>query len=179
MRHGAHHLIQRTVGVLLAAGLFVSSGGPALAGDTCSGTYSTSLLQQVPLPVTIALAEPPVNPDLAKLFLAGIRAGGAQVDPSAKLRLNLVFTIATATSGPLQGSVYNNFSWADEGGASLDLTASTVNVMAQLVDTTTYAFIWIANAQCTLKVRDGTALAGEIGALIGRTLGRDIPNGKF
>jgi len=137
------------------------------------------LLQQVPLPLTIALAQSPTNPELAKYFLAALGTSGTQVDPAAKLRLSLVFTIATAASGPLQGSIYNNFSWADQDGASIDLTASTMDIAAQLVDTSSYAFVWIASARCVLKVHDVAAVATEIGALIGRTIGRNIANGKL
>ena len=179
MRQGTHHVTGRIVGVLLAAALLVSYGRAALAGDACTGTYSTSLLQQVPLPMTIALAQPPVNTDLSKYFLAGLSASGTQVDPSSKLRLGLVFTISTAASGPLQGNVYNNFSWADEGGTSLDLTASTMDIAAQLVDTSTYAYVWIASARCILKAHDVAAVATEIGTFIGRTIGRNIANGKL
>ena len=162
-----------------AAVLVAGLSGPALAGSACSGTYSTSLLQPVPLPVTISLAQPPVNPGLADRFLAGLRAGGAVVDQSSPLRLDLVFTVATPASGPLNGTVYNNFSWADQGGALVDVNASTVNLMAHLVDVSSYAYIWIATARCTINTRDGAAVADELGALIGRTLGRDLPNGRL
>lgn len=179
MRARPRRLIGRTAWVLLAAGLLVSSGMPALAGDACSGTYSTSLLQQVPLPVTIALAEAPVNPGMANQFIAGLRSAGAQIDQTSPFRLDLVFTVATPASGPLQGTVFNNFTWADQGGSLVDVNASTVNLMAHLVDTTSYAYIWIATAQCIIKVRDGAAVASELGAFIGRTLGREVPNGKL
>lgn len=172
-------LIGRGAGAILAAALLASSGGPALAGDACSGTYTTSLLQAVPMPVTIALAEAPVNPGLANPFIDGLRAGGAQVDQSSPLRLDLVFTISTPASGPLQGTVYNNFTWADQGGPLADVAGSTVNLMAHLVDRSSYAYIWIATAQCIMKVRDGAAVASELGTFIGRTLGRDVPNGRL
>ncbi len=179
MRKRTLHLIGRPACLLLAAGMLASSGGAALAGDACTGTYSTSLLQEVPLPVTIALAEAPVNPGLANQFIAGLRYAGAQIDQTSPLRLDMVFTVATPASGPLQGTVYNNFTWADQGGSLVDVNASTVNLMAHLVDTTSYAYIWIATAQCTIKVRDGAAVASELGAFIGRTLGRDVPNGRL
>ena len=172
-------LIGRGAGAILAAAGLLAAGGPALAGEACSGSYTTSLLQQVPLPLTISLAEAPVNPGLANRFLAGLQAGGAKVDPSSPLRLDLVFTVATPESGPLKGTVYNNFSWADQGGSLVDAKASTVNLMAHLVDRSSYAYVWIATAQCTVKVPDGGAVASELGAFIGRTLGREVPNGKL
>ena len=116
---------------------------------------------------------------MANNFLTGLRSAGARIDQSSTLRLDLVFTVTTPASGPLQGTVYNNFTWADQGGALVDINASTVNLMAHLVDTSSYAYIWIATAQCTIKVRNGAAVANELGAFIGRTLGRDVPNGKL
>ncbi len=172
-------ILERVAGAMLAAALLALSTGPALAGDACSGSYTTSLLQQVPLPVTIALAEAPENPALAEHFLAGLRAGGAQIDPSSPLRLGLVFTLATASSSPGQGSVYNNFTWADQGGALADINASTVTITANLVDSSSAAYVWIGSARCIIKVSDGGAVATELGAFIGRTLGRNVPNGTL
>ena len=179
MRQGPHHLIERAAGLLLAAGLLASSGAPALAGDACSGTYTTSVMQEIPLPVTIAVAEAPANPGLADRFMAGLRAGGAQVNQSSPLRLDLVFTLSTPASGPQQGTVYNNFTWADQGGAFVDVNASIVNITVHVVDTASYAYVWIATAECTVKVRDGGAVATELGAFIGRTLGRNVPSGRL
>ena len=173
------NLIARAAGAMLAAGSIAASGGPALAGDACTGTYMTSVMQPVSLPVTVAFADAPENPALANHFLAGLRAGGALVDPSSPLKLGLLFTLSTAASGPLQGTTYNNFNWADNGGALADIHASIVNVTANLVDRNSAAYVWIASAQCTVKVHDGAAVATELGNLIGRTLGRSVPNGTL
>jgi hypothetical protein len=172
-------LMQSAAGVLLAAALLGISGAPAWAGDACSGTYSTSVMQRVPLPMTLTFMQTGENRKLAQRFLDGLRSEGGQVDPASPLRLNLVFTITTPAAGPMQGQSYNNFSWADQNGQFADISAGIVNVTAQVMDITSYAYVWVASAQCIVKVRDGGAVAAELGALIGRTLGRDEPSGKF
>lgn len=179
MRRNPHNSTGRPAGILLAAGLAACGAGPALAGSACTGTYTTSVLQPVPLPATIAMAETPVNPGLASQFLAGLQASGVQVDPAARLRLDLVFTIVTPTSGPSQGAVYNNFTWADQGGALIDVDASTINLSAQLMDTSAYAYVWIATARCTIQSRDAGAVSKELGNFIGRTIGRNVPDGRL
>jgi hypothetical protein len=163
---------------MLAAAIF-AVGGPALAGDACSGTYMTSVMQPIPVPPTVALAEAPENPALADRFLGGLRAGGALLDPSSPLKLGLLFTLATRASGPLQGTVYSGFNWADQGGHLADINAASVNLTVNLVDSTSAAYVWIASAQCAIKVPDAGAVAAELGNLIGRTLGRDVQNGRF
>ena len=172
------HLLQSAAGSLLAAALLIPAAS-AWAGDACSGTYTTTVMQQVPLPMKIAPAQAPENPKLAERFVDGLRGTGGQIDPNSPYRLNLIFTIATPASGSMQGQVYNNFSWADQNGAFLDTSASVVNITAQAMDTTNYAYVWIATARCTVKVRDSGAVAADLGALIGRTLGRSESNGQF
>lgn len=166
-------------GAVLVAGLLGAGGAPALAGDACSGTYMTSVLQPVSVPLAVALAEAPDNPALAASFLAGLRNAGGQIDPSSQYRLSLLFTLSTPGSGSSQGTVYNNFSWADQGGHLADVTASTVNLSAHVMDTSSYAYVWIASATCAVHVPNAGAVAGELGAMIGRTLGRAVPNGAL
>jgi hypothetical protein len=172
------HLLQSAAGALLAAALLIPAA-PAWAGAACSGVYATTVLQQVPLPMKIAPAQAPENPKLAERFMDGLRSAGGQIDPGSPLRLNLIFTTATPASGPMQGQVYNNFSWADQNGAFLDTSASVVRITAQVMDSSSYAYVWIATAQCTVTTRDSGAVAAELGALIGRTLGRSESNGTF
>jgi hypothetical protein len=171
------HLLQSAAGALVVALLI--SAAPAWAGDACSGVYATTVLQQIPLPMKIAPSQAPENQKLAGRFTDGLRSAGGQIDPGSPLRLNLIFTIATPASGPMQGQVYDNFSWADQNGAFLDASASVVRITAQVMDTSSYAYVWIATAQCTVTTRDSGAVAAELGALIGRTLGRSESNGTF
>lgn len=172
------HLLRAIAGGLLAAALFIPAA-PAWAGDACSGVYQTTVLRQVPLPIKITPAQAPVNPKLTDSFMDGLRGAGGQVDPNSPFQLNLIFTVATPASGPMQGQVYNNFSWADQNGSFLDTSASVISITAQVMDTTSYAYVWIAAARCTIKVKDSGAVAAELGALIGRTLGRAVSNGTF
>lgn len=173
------HLIPRVAGVVLAAAALAAAGGPALAGNACSGTYMTSVMQPIALPVTVGMADAPENPGMAEHFAAGLRAGGAQIDPSSPLKLGLLFTLSTRGAGPLQGTSYNNFTWADEGGHLADINAAKLNITANVVDRVSAAYVWIASVECTVKTRDGGALAAELGELIGRTLGRSVPDGRL
>jgi hypothetical protein len=175
----ATHPTYCAAGAILAASLLASGGGPALAGDACGGTYTTSVLQQVPLPLTVALAEAPENPALAERFVAGMRAGGARIDPASSLRMDLLFTLSTPASGATQGTVYNNFNWADQGGALADVTAGRVSLSAHVMDISSYAYVWVATAQCDIRTQDAGAVAAELGAFIGRTLGQNVPNGAL
>lgn len=163
---------------MLAAATF-AGGGAALAGEACTGTYTTSVLQPVSFPVTVAMADAPENPALAASFLSGLRSAGAQTDPSSPYRLTLLFTLVTPASGAAPGTVYNNFTWADQSGTLANTGASTVNVSAHVMDTSSFSYVWIASVQCTIQVRNATSVARELGTLIGRTLGRSVPNGAL
>jgi hypothetical protein len=168
-------------GLLAAAALLGMSGGPARAGNACSGSYMTSVMQEIPRPVKVSFAQSQDNKaqDLGKSFIDGMVGAGAVADPASPLRLAVVFTISTPASGPQRGKVYNNFNWVDEKGALVDTTGSMVNLTAQVMNIDTYSYVWIASAQCKVNVSDPGAVAADIGALIGRTLGRGVANGKF
>ncbi len=175
----ASHFMRRLAGVFSAALLLGAPAAPAWAGSACQGTYMASVMQQVRLPMTFAFAQAAENRQLAESFLAGLRGAGAAIDPASPLRLTLVFTVTTPASGPMQGRAYNNFSWGDEKGSFQDINASVINVTGQVMDVSSFAYVWIVSAQCTVKVHDTGAVATELGALIGRTLGRDVQDGKF
>jgi hypothetical protein len=162
-------------GCLMAAALVATGGTPALAGDACTGTYMTTQMQKIPLPVTVRLAQEPENPKLATRFLDGVREGGGQIDPASPLQMTLAFTLTTAGGA----QVYNNFSWADQSGAFVNVQAAAVEMTAQVMDTTSYAYVWAASASCRVQVADAGAVAYELGRLIGRTLGRDVQNGRL
>lgn len=168
-----------TFAICAAGALLAAAGAPAWAGDACSGGYSTTAMQAMPTPVTVALAAAPENPRLAAQFVAALQASGARIDAGSPMRLTLLFTIATPQQGPLQGQVFNNFSWGDQGGNVIDIAASRLSLTAQVMDTSSYSYVWVASVQCTIKVRDAGALASELGTLIGRTLGQSVPNGTM
>jgi hypothetical protein len=157
-----------------------ASAGPARAGNACSGQYMTSVMQETPRPMKVSIT-PRENEDqrLAKSFVDAMVGAGAVVDLASPLRLAVVFTITTPASGPQQGKVYNSFNWVDEKGALVDVTGSTVTVTAQLMNMETYSYVWIAWAECKVHASGGGNVAADIGALIGRTLGRAVTNGKF
>ena len=172
------HRFARGAAVALA-GLLAIGCTPALAGQACSGGYNTSTMQTVPLPMTVSFASAPENPAIASRFTAAMQAAGALVNPSSPLQLNLLFTISTPANGPQQGTVYNNFNWASQRGSFADLGASTVSLTAQVMDTNSYGYVWIASIQCVVQGNDAGAVADELGNLVGRTLGREITNGRM
>jgi len=175
----ASHSMRRLAGVFAAALLLGAPAAPAWAGSACQGTYMASVMQKTPLPMPITYVAAEGNAKLGEAFVNGLRDAGGVIDPASRLRLALVFTVATPASGPMQGRVYNNFSWADEKGSFQDVSASVINLTGQVMDINSFAYVWIVSAQCTVKVSDTSAVAGELGALIGRSLGRDVQDGKF
>jgi hypothetical protein len=162
-------------GCLLTAALLGVSFTPARAGDACTGTYMTTQMKQIPLPVTVSLSSDPENPALAGRFLEGMRAAGGQIDAASPLKITLVFTLTTAGGA----QVFNNFSWGQQGGAPVNLQSGSIELTAQVMDTNTYAYVWAASASCRIKVPDAGPVAYELGRLIGRTLGRDVQNGTL
>lgn len=141
----------------------------------------TSVMQEVPLPVKVTFPQNSENQDqkLGRRFVEAMTGAGGVVDAASPLRLAIVFTITTPASGPQRGKVYNNFNWLDEKGGLIDVTASTVNVTAQVMNIRTYSYVWIASAECKVTVPDAGEVAADIGALIGRSLGRAVGSGKF
>lgn len=162
-------------GGLLAATLVAASVTPARAGDACAGTYMTTQMQQVPLPVVVSLSSDPENPALAGRFLDGLRDGGGQIDAASPLKITLVFTLTTAGGA----QVFNNFSWGNQSGAPINLQSGSIELTAQVMNTNTYAYVWAASASCRIKVPEAGPVAYELGRLIGRTLGRDVQNGTL
>jgi hypothetical protein len=162
-------------GGLMAVALVASGAMPALAGDACTGTYMTTQMQVIPIPVTVRLAQEPENPALATPFLDGLRDGGSRIDPASALQMTLAFTLTTAGGA----QVYNNFSWADQAGQFVNVQAAAVEMTAQVMDTNSYAYVWAASASCKVQVSDAKQVAYELGRLVGRTLGRDVQNGKL
>jgi hypothetical protein len=173
--------VRIAAGLALAALLIGVSGAPARAGKACSGVYSTSVIRDAALPLKVTFAQNNDNADqeLVYRFVDGLRGAGGLVDLESPLRLTVVFTTTTPELGPQHGKVYNNFNWLYEKGAQVDATASVVNVTAQVMDMDRYSYVWIASAQCTVKVPDAGEVAADIGELIGRTLGRGVLDGKF
>ncbi|CAH2603299.1 conserved protein of unknown function [Rhodovastum atsumiense] len=171
----AHGQARQVAMALLGVGLTGMWASPARADEVCQGSYMASVMQQRSLARTVALAEAPENPGLAAQFINGFREGGASIDSGSNFRLSLVFTLASAGSG----QVFNNFTWADQQGGFTDVQASTLRVTAQVLDTTDYAYVWVISADCQIQVRDANRVAHSLGLLVGRTLGRSVPNGTM
>jgi hypothetical protein len=168
-------------GLALGAVLLGVSAAPAWAGKACRGVYMTSVMRDVALPLKVTVAQESDNKDqtLANRFADGMRGAGGVIDLTSPLRLAVVFTITTPKSGTRQARAYNNFNWVDEKAALVDMSSSVVSITAQVMDMDSYSYVWIASAQCTVKVPDAGEVAADIGALIGSTLGRSVSNGKF
>lgn len=149
---------------------------PAMAADSCKGTYMTSVMQPMAQPVTVATVSDPRNPELSAQFEAGLAAGGAKVDASSPLRLNVIFTLATPGAA---GQAFNNFNWATQGGANANVQGGAIEVTAQVMDTNSYAYLWIASFRCTIQTPDAGSLAGDLGRLVGSTMGKSVPTGRM
>jgi hypothetical protein len=172
--------------VLSATAPVVLAVVPAHAAGSCTGTYITSALENVPPSTTVGVdprERTPVSIAAGKRFLAGMQAAGARVQDNSDLRLRLVFSViegmtSKTSEAPADAEVYNDFSWLDpslriqaKGPGSIVLTAQVMNV-------STAAISWVASIRCDIHTRDGGALAEDLGRVVGATLWKTVPNGQ-
>jgi hypothetical protein len=156
--------------------------GAAEASRDCPGTYQSSSLSQLPAAASVQIQivnQTPTNLRLAERFAAGLSSAGVAVNPQGNVTLNLVFTVGSASAAA--GRPYQDFGWADnlaESGSGFG-PGTTLNMTAQVTDTTTAQIDWISSLSCTIQTDDLGALAEYLGAVVGRSLGQSTDNGTI
>ncbi len=172
----------------------------ARAQSTCAGVYSAARLQPVPNPLTVQLEvwdNSPSNIALAARFTTGMRNAGVQVSarPTAKLRLNvhLVGGNNDAGGGSSQDSQYSDWNGL-QGGLTQTYPdmpedqllqrrradgPATLMMRAELRTGDAAPVAWVATVQCEVQTDSMADLAGDMGTLIGKSLGRTVESQRF
>ncbi|CAH2602933.1 conserved protein of unknown function [Rhodovastum atsumiense] len=169
---------------------------PAWALQSCTGSYSATLLRPLPRPLVVGLLvrdDSPRNRDLAERFRAGLRHAGVAVAgrPSAQLSIIATFTGAAAPAAAPTVEASPGFSWmgggidrqAPEkgrlGGEPRATGPVTLMLRADVRPDPAQPVAWTASLQCTRRDRDDRRLAYEIGTVIGRAIGRRAERVRF
>jgi hypothetical protein len=161
---------------------------PAAAMESCSGTYSATLIQPLPNPLVVALIvydDSPRNLALAAQFKAGMQSAGVAVSgtPTVRLSLTVALNGGTDDAAPVPSSD-NSFSWMSGGirpqapdqtqfgRASQDTPPVTVQLRADVRPESGGPVAWVATLRCAMQGNDEQRLAYDIGVVIGRAIGR-------
>jgi hypothetical protein len=164
--------------VLILTVLGALSVVPAVAASACRGSFTSSSIRSLPQPATIELAitrPNPANVRLAEVFADGLRRAGVTVVPSGNARLGLSFLIHEKRGArPLQQV---DFSWMDHLPSQVGSTTMALTVM--LVDPHDAAFLWVGSVECVIQTTSKEVLAGYVGEVIGRDLGKSVTNRRI
>ena len=169
----------RIARIAASAAMLAGLANPALAGQACNGSVQASLLQAVPDPLVVALQNAR-NTAKAKQaaanFTEGLRAAGLTVQLNGASVLHLTFLVTTLGSGG-QLHEYSDFSWTAAPVAAG--SPPTITVTAGLTSRGMATLLWVASLECRVKTRDPTALAKELGQIIGQVLGKQVDQKAF
>ena len=163
---------------------------PGWAIDSCSGTYSATLLRPLPSPLVVGLViqdDSPRNIDLAARFNAGLQKAGIAVTGAANVQLTLRVTLSNDASlgdaAPVPSSDSSSSWW--NGGANLQLPGQsrfggnrqspalvTVRLRAEIRRSPTEPVAWVGTLRCAMQGSDEQQLAYDIGTVIGGAIGQ-------
>jgi hypothetical protein len=175
----------------------LAGAAPARAIDGCSGQYSATALQPLPVPAVAKLQlfdDSPANQQLARAFTDGMSQSGLAVSGTPTVSLSVTHQIyANGGSGGGSGggaSWGGQDSWdAMQGGVSLErpdmprydtfspapsVQSGLLVLRVDLRDLATNAIDWVAVFQCTLQGGDQNPVAYGIGYLVGQSAGRRV-----
>ena len=159
-----------------------------MAMDSCSGTYSATLMKPLPNPLVVALLvrdDSPRNLALAAKFKAGMESAGLTVSgtPTAQLSLTATLQGGSYDAAPVP-SADDAFSWMG-GGIQLqspeetrfgrpspNTPPRTLQLRVDVQPQSGGPVAWLATLRCTMQSNDEQQLAYDIGAVIGRAMGQ-------
>jgi hypothetical protein len=158
---------------------------PARAAGSCTGTYITSALEEIPQSTRVGLdprERTPTSVAADERFLAGMQAAGARVQENSDLRLRLVFSViqgmtSTTSEAPADAEVYNDSTWLDPSLRIRSKQPGSIVLTAQVMNVSTASITWVASIRCDIRTSDGGALAEDLGRVVGATLWKSVPNG--
>ncbi len=171
---------------LAAILLLASAVAPAIADGMCAGTVTGSVLQALPKPGTVSVAQPVsdvANPALAQEFLNGMQAAGLTVAAPGQSNIQIDATFTVTAPAGATNATYKGFGWMSGtqmpsgGGTALPGTALSVSIEATNLGNQTLA--WVGTINCTVRTNDPSALAADLGRGVARALGRSIQQQPF
>jgi hypothetical protein len=164
-------LLRAAASFLIVLGALFSA--PAGAASVCQGSYTASSIRSLPQPATIELGttrSDPANVRLAQVFADGLRRAGVTVAPTGNVRLGLSFLIHEKRGARALQHV--DFTWMDHLPSQIG--SATIALTVMLVDPHDAAFLWVGSAECVIQTVSKEALAGYLGEVIGRDLGKSV-----
>ncbi len=154
----------------------------AHAADTCTGTYSASLIHPIQSHgVMLPDIRRPDLSDLRNRFLAGLHRGGIAASDQSTTRLGFVAIAIPAPNSVsrLPGSM-RGLGWALDTEQSADsVMAATLLVSVNLTNTQTYEIGWVFTLECKIQTEDRGAVVERIGELVGRSAGKEVHPTRF
>ncbi len=167
----------------VVATLLIGSVSPSQGAEFCRGNISGSPLRPIAKPIVVSLAhqlDTTANPELAKLFLAGLKEAGVSVVPVGQgtTSLDLSFLLHGKRKG-----TYHDLTWMRGSPASGEvksaLQGSHIDLTIYARDAASKSLVWTGVIACTIQTDDGGAFAEGLGAAVGRSLGQSIPKRAF
>lgn len=175
--------------VALGLGLtatLLAAAPPARAAGTCHGTYTASSTRPLPQPVSMQFNAGIEDSDQARIaqwFLEGLRGAGISIAPQAPVQMNVAASASPPGAGAAaaaQAGTYYGFGWAaDLSPGAAPIRGGTLTLSVSLTDLASATIDWTGTLTCTIATDDRAALARDIGALIGRTLGSNFVNRRI
>ncbi len=163
----------------VAATLLIGSVSSSQGAEFCRGNISGSPLRPIAKPIVVSLAhqlDTMANPELAKLFLAGLKEAGVSVVPVGQgtTSLDLSFLL----HGKRRGT-YHDLTWMRGSTASAEMKSSLQGAHIDLTiyarDVASRSLVWTGVMTCTIQTDDSGEFARDLGATVGRALGQSIP----
>jgi len=153
------------------------------AADTCTGTYSASLIHPIKLPNVVMLPDKgrPEMTELRSRLVAGLQRGGLVTSgqPRTRLDFSAMAIPAPGMISSVPGS-YHGYGWALDSSLSGDpIVSSTLQVLVTLTDVQTFEISWVLTLQCTIKTEDRGIVVERIGEIVGRAMGKEVPAGRL
>ncbi len=163
--------------VSVACWLALCHGAHAL--DTCTGSYSASLVHPLPSPNVVQLQN--VKTEIGDRFVTGLRRAGVVTTGRPTTRLDIVSMVI-----PAEGIVsrhpgsYHGFGWALDTSPTADsVVSSTLQVNMTLTNIQTMETNWIASLSCKILTKDKGRTVQSIGELLGRAVGKNLDPTQF
>jgi hypothetical protein len=176
-------------GLLRVAFVILIAIGPArlaYAIPSCSGTYSATALNPLPMPNVVqynAGAEGQTATAIANQFIAGMQSAGMAFAGQPTTQMNLTGSVSPASNtqgASATAGTYSGFGWAAQTSpGAAPIIGGTLRLSITLTDMRAATMDWLGNLTCIVGTNDKGQLAQELGAAIGRTIGQNFNERPF
>lgn len=187
-------IFSRLAGAFVAI-LAVLVASPGWALESCSGSYSATLLHPLPARLVVGLVisdDSPRNLELAARFKDGLQRAGIAVGGAANVQMRVIASVSGRDddlgAAPRSDSAS---SWWN-GGADQQLPGEsrfggnrqssgpvTLRLRVEIRRSATDPVAWAATLRCTMRGDDERQLAYDIGTVIGGAVGRRVERKSF